>query len=228
MLSRCLLTSVDDARRNYMIEVADTPALLAEAFRVRHQVYCVERSFESGLDGMETDGFDGHARHVLLRSRATGDVLGTVRVVLPAPKGVDRGMPLQEVCGNAILDGLPVGSMGEISRFALSKDRRAGTGEAGVFMRLGLMQGILRVSREAGLTHWCAIMERSLLRLLQVTAIHFQPVGPLVEHHGIRQPAYACIDSVLGRMEEEATPVWSYVTMDGLLRQPRVDLRLAA
>ena len=225
MLSRCLLTSVDAARNDYLVQVADTPALLSEAFRLRHQVYCVERGYETSTTGMESDGFDGNARHVLLRSRVTGQVLGTVRVVLPASQ---TGLPMQQVCDRTLLGELPLHTTGEISRFALSKERRAGTGEAGVFMRLGLMQGIVQVSRDAGLTHWCAIMERSLLRLLQATAIHFQPVGPVVEFHGIRQPAQGCISVVLDRMRRDANPVWSYVTADGALHPAPLEHPLAA
>ena len=227
MLSRCLLTSVDAARNDYLVEVADTPALLAEAFRLRHQVYCVERGFETSTTGMESDGFDDNARHVLLRNRMTGQVLGTVRVVLPAPYG-GIGLPMQQVCDHSLLREFPLHAAGEISRFALSKERRAGMGEAGVLMRLGLMQGIVQVSRDAGLTHWCAIMERSLLRLLQATAIHFQPVGPLVEFHGIRQPVQGCITTVLDRIRREANPVWSYITLDGALWPAPVEQRLAA
>jgi hypothetical protein len=45
-------------------------------------------------------------------------------------------------------------------------------------MRLGLVQGLVRISQELGLTHWCAVMEPSLLRLLRRTAIHFEPLAP--------------------------------------------------
>lgn len=226
MLSRCFLTSVNAANENYIVEVADSPTLLAEAFKLRHQVYCVERGFESS-NGQESDGYDTNARHVLLRNRVTGQVLGTVRVVLPTLRtGV--GLPMQQVCDSALLSGLPMYTTGEISRFALSKERRAGTGEAGVFMRLGLMQGIVCVSQDAGLTHWCAIMERSLLRLLQATAIHFHPVGPVVEYHGVRQPVHGCISTILDRIRREATPVWSYITQDGSLWPARPMLPVAA
>ena len=95
-------------------------------------------------------------------------------------------------------------------------------------MRLGLMQGIVLVSRDAGLTHWCAIMERSLLRLLQATAIHFQPIGPVVEYHGIRQPAQGCISAILDQMRQDAPPVWSYITQDGSLWPQQPLLHLAA
>jgi len=201
----------------FSIVIADTPVLLAEAYRVRHQVYCVERGFETSDNGIETDGFDNMSRHVLLRHRASGEVVGTVRVVMPATHSLDRSFPMQRVCAPPVLECLPLGSTGEISSFSLSKSRKATAGSAAAFMRLGLMQGIVRVSRDAGLTHWCAVMERSLLRLLQSTGIHFRPVGPLVHHHGIRQPAVGAVEDVMARIYAEAKPVWDYITADGEL-----------
>jgi len=52
------------------------------------------------------------------------------------------------------------------------------------------MSGIANVRDQLRLTHWCAIMEPFLLRLLQMNAIHFIPVGPLVDYHGLGQPSY--------------------------------------
>src|SRR3954454_1724840 len=41
---------------------------------------------------------------------------------------------------------------------------------------------------DAGLTHWCALMEPSLVRLLYATGVHFAPLGPMVDAYGRRQP----------------------------------------
>ncbi len=222
MGERCVTTSVNAARNEFSVEVARNATLVAEAFRLRHQVYCIENTYEAGRNGLEQDEFDSNARHIVLRRRSTAEVVGTVRVVLPG-----RTLPIHGVCTPASLHSLPWHKTGEISRFSLSKARRVGSGEAGGMMRLGLMQGILRVSQEAGLTHWCAVMERSLLRLLQTTAIYFQPIGPLVEFHGPRQPAIGRIDTILDRMRREAGPIFDYVTEDGTLWPVRVH-RLAA
>jgi N-acyl amino acid synthase of PEP-CTERM/exosortase system len=84
-------------------------------------------------------------------------------------------------------------------------------------VRLGLIHGIVRLSHEMGLTHWCAIMEPALLRLLQMNAIRFNPLGPTVEYHGIRQPTYGHIKTVLNRIRCEQCDVWNYITWGGLL-----------
>jgi N-acyl-L-homoserine lactone synthetase len=199
-----------------IVLVADTPGLLSEVFRLRYQVYCVEKGYEPGYDGMESDEFDSDARHVLLIHRASGEPVGTVRIVPSSPTSGLRGLPMTAVCAPGLLRNLPARTTGEISRFALSKQRRMSC-RAGSMVRLGLMQGVLRLSGELGLTDWCAIMEPMLLRLLQMNAIHFAPLGPLVEHHGLRQPSYGNIARVLAQMRAQQWDVWNYVTLGGTL-----------
>ena len=79
------------------------------------------------------------------------------------------------------------------------------------------MRGIVVVSGTHDLTHWCTIMERSLLRLLRATAIHFEHEGLAVEYHGTRQPAVGAISTVLGRIRAEKPQVCSLITGDGAL-----------
>jgi N-acyl-L-homoserine lactone synthetase len=212
-----LTAAIAAVRDQFDITVADSPALRRDAFQLRHQVYCLERGYEPGLGDIETDAFDSQARHVLLRHRATGEVLGTVRIVLAVPNVGYESFPMQQACAPGLLKHLPLAGTGEISRFAISKDRRHVAGPAAALMRLGLVQGLVRVSRDEGITHWCAVMERTLLRLLQSSGIHFEPLGPLIEYHGIRQPAACHLGSMLARMQREQPLIWSLLTQDGTL-----------
>ena len=84
-------------------------------------------------------------------------------------------------------------------------------------MRLGLMQAIVRLSREQHLTHWCAVMEPKLLRMLAAMSINFEPIGPLVEYHGLRQPCYGEIATLLSDMRREVPAYWDVVTDGGVL-----------
>ena len=204
------------AWRDFAVTVADTPDKLESAFRLRHQVYCVEREFEPGNGSLETDDFDGRSGHALLTQQSTGRVVGTVRVVAGA-HGRGISLPMQDYCASDLFRAMPMGSTGEISRFSISRDLRDVGCASNAMLRLGLMQGIVRLSGQMGLTHWCAVMEHTLLRLLRVSAIHFQPLGPAVEHRGLRQPSWGAIGTVLGRMRRERPVVWDYVTEGGSL-----------
>ena len=177
---------------------------------------------------MELDEFDSDARHVLLIHRASGEAVGTVRVIPSSATSGVRGLPMTAVCAPSVTRDLPPRTTGEISRFALSKQRRMSC-RAGSMARLGLMQGIVRLSGELGLTDWCAIMEPMLLRLLRMNAIYFAPLGPLVEYHGQRQPSCGNIASVLAQMWAQQWDVWNYVTLGGTLwRAPVLADRMVA
>lgn len=215
-MSRNILEdAINEASQEIDIELAITSGQIEEAQRVRYRVYCEERGFEPGQDGREVDRFDVHARHILLRSRETGQSLGTVRLVLPQAVVSQDNFPMNQLCDAYVLRPLPLDATGEISRFALRRDRSGISAAAAALMRLSLMRGIVQISGLTGLTHWCAVMEKSLLRLLRSTAIHFEAVGPMVEHHGLRQPAVADIGSVLNRIRREQPAIWNYITNQG-------------
>jgi N-acyl-L-homoserine lactone synthetase len=227
MSESILRAKVAYASQALSVVVADTPKLVAEACRLRYQVYCVEQGFEPGENGIESDDFDQCAHHVLVSDRASGEIIGTVRIIPPSSLRSDRGFPMQRACPPGTLRNLPLRSTGEISRFAVSKQRVMSC-RTTAMVRLGLMQGIVRLSQELHLTHWCAIMEPSLLRLLRMTAIYFSPMGPLVEHHGIRQPSYGNVHTVLERLRREQPDIWDYVTLNGELWYERLSERLVA
>jgi N-acyl-L-homoserine lactone synthetase len=208
------------ATADFRIEVADTPEKREAAYRLRYQVYCTERGYEPGQGVLETDRFDERAGHALLTQLSTGRVVGTVRLVAPAEVGrntVDLDVPMQRVCPPALFRVVPRSErLGEISRFAISKELRDDPAGC-VPLRLGLLRGIVELSAGMHLTSWCAMMERSLLRLLRFSGVHFHPLGPAIEHRGLRQPSWARIDDVLGRMWRECPVVWHYITDGGAL-----------
>ncbi len=227
----------------FEIVTANTPELLRIAYGIRYQVYCVEHPFEQSAehpDGLEVDAFDDRAIHSLILHRASGEAAGTVRLIMPDQHRPEGSFSLQQLVDPALLERVPdfpIRSMAEISRFSISKTfrRRAGdtlygenvpqTQEAvdeagrrsGPLMRLGLMQAILSMSRTLGITHWCAVMEPTLLRILAATAIEFAPIGPKVEYHGLRQPCYGDIGSILTRLRACNPEVFDLVTIGGSL-----------
>jgi N-acyl amino acid synthase of PEP-CTERM/exosortase system len=208
----------------FLLELVDTPAALQEAYELRWQVYCVERGFLEGQNGVERDEYDDFARHAVLRWRQTGEVVGTVRVVLPkTPPGGDD-FPLQHVCDSAVLCELPRTTIGEVSRFALAKQLtrqvRSMSAETCSLLRLALIRGAVWLSAEAGHTHWVAVMEPTLLRLLRATGIHFQSLGPPVEYHGLRQPAVAELVPTMARLAREQPVIWDFITASGTWYTP--------
>lgn len=222
------------------------PAELEEGFRLRYQVYCLDRGFEEAADcpdGLERDVYDSYAHHSLLRERATGHPLGTVRLVHPSatPNWITK-LPLAayaDIDSIEELMRLPGGTTAEVSRFAISRNARqclsqppAGTADTSdgadaawrqrllPYMSLGLVRGLIRQSQEHGITHWCLAAEPSLLRRLRSFGLHFKDAGPMVNHRGLRQICYAELDDLLLRAETERPECWEIMTQDGQLTTP--------
>jgi N-acyl-L-homoserine lactone synthetase len=198
--------------QDFVVEAADTAELILDAQRLRYQVYCIERGFLISDNGVEHDEFDMHSRHVVLRRRGDGEVVGTTRLVLHDPYAPDDSYPMQRICDVTLLSDLPLATTAEVSRFAISKQMR---GASPALIRMALIQGLFQISHEIGLTDWCATMENSLLRLLKSTSIHFHPLGPLVEYHGLRQPCYANIAEIAARIHVERPEIWAFLTDHG-------------
>jgi N-acyl amino acid synthase of PEP-CTERM/exosortase system len=164
--------------------------------------------------------------------RAANVTLGTVRLILPLTHELESSFPVQQVLDPASLrefNRLPLHTMGEVSRFSISRQFRrmsstsydAEHGEvinnSGALMRLGLMQALVRMSMQNGITHWCAAVESTFQRMFAAMDIRFSPVGPLVQYHGLRQPCYGVIADVLNTVKRERPAFWSILTERGAL-----------
>lgn len=196
-------------------------------------------------DGLERDGFDQRAVHSLVRHRESGNFAGCVRLVLPNPDDVSTPFPIEIQCDGIfdrrILDThyLPRHGLAEISRFAVSKTfkRRiaespsiSGASLTAVYedqdyhsqlrrllphITLGLFKAIVQMSADNGISHWYAIMEPTLMRLLGRFGIHFSPIGPMVDYHGKRQPTVGSVDGILAGIYAERPDVWDIITDEG-------------
>jgi N-acyl amino acid synthase of PEP-CTERM/exosortase system len=163
--------------------------------------------------------------------------MGTVRLVLPRADAPQSSFAVQAVSDHpALRDGtvFPLSSTAEVSRFCISRSfRRRSTDtlyaeddsepansadrRSGPLMRLGLIQALVRMSAQNNITHWCAVMEPTLLRMLDAMAIRFTPIGPAVEHHGLRQPCSCDIAEALRAVKLERPAFWEVLTCGGTI-----------
>lgn len=207
----------------FIVLPADTPELLDAAHALRYQVYCVEHRFEDPalqIDERETDCYDAHSVHAVLIARATGRVVGCVRLILPF--GPDScSLPIRDLLtpvDRSRLDEFGPDRTAEISRYAISKLYRRRQGESLYpdvdfpdlpptelrrlvpHMSLGLLQGVARVASSHGITTVCAAMAPPLLRLLEQLGMAFERLGPIIDCHGLRQPCVAECEQLLAGM----------------------------
>lgn len=226
---------------------ADSPELLRAVFRLRYQVYCIEQrapGFEASNypEGMESDGYDRHSAHMLLRHRPSAEFIGTARLILNDPLAPTKLFPteahtqLDPTLINAAR--LPRQHMAEISRLVIIRQfsrrrnellpalQRGAVVEQWVPTRqrrfphpmLALVVGIIRTAVKNKTTHLLSVMEPALNRLLGLYGLELDAVGPIIEHHGQRQPYYVDLIKVLDRMHQNHTQFWELITDYGRIQ----------
>lgn len=212
--------------------------------QIRYQVYCVEKSYlyaNDYPDQQEKDEYDKRSVQCLLQHLPTGTMVATVRLILFDKGNPNEAFPVEqyEILRRHIRDkGWRVAreQLGEISRFAVTrqfrrreKEKRKSHGivrtptleGGGEHQRscsnitLGLFKAIVDMSNEHGITHWYALMEPGLVRLLAKVGVRFTPVGPLVDCYGKRQPCIAVASELLHGIKLEQKEVWEFVTDNG-------------
>lgn len=185
--------------------IDDRKALLERSYRLRYQVYCLERKFlpeKDYPDGLEIDRFDRHAIHIGAID-VHGDLAGTARVVRPS----EIGLPIFEHCAihpqhrpsfNAANPRLV-----EVGRLSVSRtyrrrrsddplQRAADDAFIGRDRRrqhedvfLTLLKGMYQASKLAGATNWLAATEKPLQRMLAQHGFPFHQIGPDSDYFGV-------------------------------------------
>lgn len=168
----------------YRVVVADTPELLAQAYEVRHLVYCEETHL---LDGTDLDDHEGRSVHTLLTHVPTETAIGTVRLVMPTDRSPLRMAEVTRVCL----------SRARIKELALSRDRP-------LLFRL-LISGVIEISQRFGVEYWFAYMQPGLARRFPPLGIEFESIGPEIELSGARRAHYCRVsDAVAGMILKDS------------------------
>ncbi|QCF27024.1 PEP-CTERM/exosortase system-associated acyltransferase [Hydrocarboniclastica marina] len=194
-------------------------------------------------DKREHDEFDRHSVHGLVRHTRTGKAIAGVRLVMSRSPHERAPFPMEGAClealtpaGRHVLRSTPRAQVAELSRFAVSREFRRRLGELDTpsgasdriryidqadghrnlpYITLGLFAAIVRLSDLHGITHWMAVMEPALLRLLQRFGIRFKHVGHIVNYHGRRKPVFDEAAAVLEGIRRDRPDVWAFITDDG-------------
>lgn len=207
--------------------------VLKEIYRLRYDVYCLERHYLEASDfeeELEMDEYDDCSIHFAAYT-LSNDIVGTVRLVQPAPGQV---YPFETHCAAFPEFTYPAReNAAEISRLVVKKThrRRRGDSMEGIsadFMEkgstksiqprptvrrdkrgnsplllLGMYRELYRYSRQNGIRYWYAAMERSLARSLEKMGFKFVPIGPQVDYYGPVTPFVADLDELIGRLQNE-------------------------
>jgi N-acyl amino acid synthase of PEP-CTERM/exosortase system len=204
------------------------PELLEQSYRLRYQVYCVERQFLSVSDypdKREVDSFDPDSIHVAAIDDH-GAVAATARIV----RAGSAGLPLFRYC--TVFPGVTAFDVAgteavEVSRVSISRQyaRRPGDivlggvvvpGEPGAPLDGGdrrrrrggepfltLLKAVIAAARTVDATHMVFAIERALQRWLAHYGFPCRLSGPEAEYYGLVAPYIVSMaeldDVILGR-----------------------------
>lgn len=212
-------------------ELVENMQDLEKLYQLRYDVYCLQKGFlDPGNypDRCESDIYDQNALHFGAFDDL-GNALGTLRLI----KNSDMGFPLLDYCEVNVPDNV-LANTGEISRLAVSKiiRKRKSDGEYGMSAEgegvdmqearlqdnrrrhrpdivVGLYKSLYQESKKHGITHWMAVMEPGLLKLLKRFYFDFEPIGPEVDYYGPVRPYMVSLDDVENKVYESSKPFYT-------------------
>jgi N-acyl amino acid synthase of PEP-CTERM/exosortase system len=183
---------------------------LEEMFKLRYEVYCIEREFLSADNyvGLESDEYDEYSTH--FGGYNMGNlIVGTARLVQP-PKEIP--FPFETHCSVFKDFIFPLREQSsEISRLVVRKTyrRRYDDSPYGVSKRdkplllIGLYREMYRHSRDNGVRYWYAAMESSLALSLCKMGFKFVPIGPSTDYYGSVTPFIADLNELNETLKKE-------------------------
>lgn len=221
----------------FVLTPALDPASIEQVYRVRHDVYCRDLGWEPVRDnGMETDAYDAHSVHCLLRRRGSGEAVGCTRLILTRPEAPEDPLPFEQSCKDVIdrsqVDPalLPRHTIGEVSRLAVVNTFRQRKGEAGSpvsvgeedfesrggiprfpFIPVSLYLGAAAIARHLGIEHVFVLTEPRLASHFARIGFDIHHIGGAIEHRGTRVPSVLSSSKVVAGLRPLIKPLYEVI-----------------
>ena len=224
-------------RKYFQVEAAFSDTLRDAVYGIRHEVYCEELAFEPVRpDRRETDEYDRHSLHCLLRSsNDPSPLVGCNRLVLARPEDPDFPLPFEHTCratlDRSIIDParLPRHTIGEVSRLAVRAQYRRRKGETKTalalsdddfgtkdqprfpYIPIGLYLAVIALAKREGVETLFMLTEPRLADHFAKLGVRITQIGGPVEHRGIRVPSMMNATDVINRLRFFVKPIWRVV-----------------
>jgi N-acyl amino acid synthase of PEP-CTERM/exosortase system len=228
-----LLNLAKGFRKYFDVAPAVTPELQAQAYEIRHRVYCEELAFEPVRpDRCERDQYDARADHILIRSVKVNRFVACARVVRVDPADPSSKLPLERSCATAIdrtiidPERLNRARIGEISRLAIVPEfrRRRGEKNAAVvvseadfgsvdlprfpYIQVALYYGTIALAKRLGIDTIFILTEPRLAKHFNKIGFRVHPIGAPVEHRGQRIPSVVTVTETEENLSRSVRPLY--------------------
>jgi len=222
--------------RYFMAVPALTEELKETCYRIRHDVYCRDLGFEAEQpDGMETDRYDAHSVHCLLKSTTSPDYVGCVRLIMVPPDDRELVLPFEKTCEQTIdrkivdPSRLAREHIAEVSRLAVASKYRRRKGESSVaasitkedfgsadqprfpYIPVGLYLSMIAQAQKHGIETLFMLTEPRLAKHLARLGVDIRRIGGPVEHRGQRVPSMISVQSVVRGLNFVVRPLYEVI-----------------
>lgn len=226
-------------KKYFEIVPATTDELRDHVFRIRHNVYCEELKFEPERPNRrETDEYDPHSLHCLIRHTPSGEFAGCTRLVLARPSDPGYPLPFERTCEETIdrakIDPrkVPRHTIAEVSRLAVVSRFRRRKGEeksaAPVsddsfgtkdqprfpYIPVGLYLGTIEMAALHGIDTLFVLTEPRLANHFSKLGVKVQQIGRPIEHRGTRVPSMMSVSGILSNLNFVLRPLYKVVAAD--------------
>jgi N-acyl amino acid synthase of PEP-CTERM/exosortase system len=220
----------------FKVVPALTDELRDHAYRIRHQVYCEDLKFEPERpDRRESDEYDAHSLHCLVRSVETGQYVGCTRLVLTRPGDPAYPLPFEKTCAKTIdrtvVDplALPRQTIAEVSRLAIVSGYRRRRGEQNSpapvsdqsfgtqtrprfpYLAIGLYLGTIELAALHGIDTLFLLSEPILFRHFATLGVKIKQIGGAVEHRGTRVPSTMSVPNIIAGINLVVRPLYNVI-----------------
>lgn len=225
-------------RKYFEVVPAFSEELKRENYRVRHEVYCRDLGFEPVReDGMETDIYDRHSIHCLIRTVTTGTFVGCARIVLADPDHPDHPLPFEKACAatidRSIIDPAKMdrARIAEISRLAVlghyRRRKDESNKEVGIqdnfgdgerlrlpYLPLGLYLALIALANQKGIDTLFVLTEPRLAASITRLGVQVKQIGGPVEHRGTRIPSVLNVQRIIEGMNPFVRPFYETISTE--------------
>lgn len=223
-------------KRYFEIVPALSDELRDHAYRIRHEVYCEELKYEPERpDRRESDEYDAHSLHCLIRSLTRGNYVGCARLVLARPGNPRYPLPFEKTCASSIdrsiVDprALPRDAIAEASRLAVVSRYRQRRGEQDrpytltdesfsgrpmprfPYIPVALYLGTLALAALHGIETLFVLTEPRLASHFATLGVEIKQIGAAVAHRGTRIPCMMSVSSIIEGLNFIVRPLYRVI-----------------
>lgn len=203
----------------YEVILADTPESMRLHYRLRYQVYCLERGFEEPKNfpkGEENDQYDHRSAHFLVREKRTNKWVAALRLVLPGK----QALPIESlgVIDSEIRNSSFMTNAAELSRvcrvkndFLISSQMKINvTSETKKFCK---ENSLIFLSLIRAAFYYCKVNEISyvfflgrpaMARLISRLYLPFKKAGEACEYKGVRYPYLVTVKNFITNIADHS------------------------